>query len=120
MIPDIARKSVVLPAPLAPISAVMLPAGIDRSIPRSTGTSPYPAHKPTTSSRDMMPPAEIGFDHRCIGGNGGRQPLRDLASVRHHHDAVRQGHDRAHDVLDDQQRDPLAPDIGEDHHDLVD
>jgi hypothetical protein len=40
MIPDIARSSVVFPAPLAPIKAVMLPAGIERSIPRSTGTSP--------------------------------------------------------------------------------
>src|ERR1700694_5267367 len=120
MIPDIARSSVVLPAPFAPIRAVMLPAAIDRSMPRNTGTSPYPAQRPTTSSRAMMPPAEIGFYHRGVRGNRGRQPLGDLAAVGHHHDAIRQRHDRAHHMLDEQQRYSLTSDIRKDHHDLVD
>src|SRR6202171_6866926 len=93
MIPDIARSSVVLPAPFAPIRAVMLPAAIDRSMPRSTGTSPYPAQRPTTSSRAMMPPAEIGFDHRGVRGNRGRQPPRALAAGGHPPEADRERHD---------------------------
>ena len=35
----IIMSSVVLPAPLGPVIAVMVPRGRSRSIPRSTGTS---------------------------------------------------------------------------------
>ena len=49
--------------------------------------------------------AEIGLDHRRIVGH-----LRGVPSARwraeiEHHDAVREAHDRAHHMLDHQDRD---------------
>ena len=44
------RSSVVLPAPLAPSTAVIVPGRAEIETPSSTGTPPYPATMPSTAS----------------------------------------------------------------------
>ena len=45
-----ARKVVVLPAPLSPSRATISPSPTLRSIPKMTGSRPYPARRPETSN----------------------------------------------------------------------
>ena len=48
--------------------------------------------------------AEIGLDHLRIARNVRRQALGELRTRIQHDDAVRQAHDRLHQVLDDNYR----------------
>ena len=50
IIPEMARKVVVLPAPLSPSRATISPSPTLRSIPKMTGSRPYPARRPETSN----------------------------------------------------------------------
>ena len=54
----IVRSSVVLPAPLAPSTAVIVPGRAETETPSSTVTAPYPATIPSTVSATA--PADAG------------------------------------------------------------
>src|SRR5580704_12483544 len=76
MIPMIARRVVVLPAPLRPSSVTSSPSPTANSIPCSTCDSPYQALRPEISSssgiggRDGVAGSHIGLDHLGIGRDG--------------------------------------------------
>ena len=66
--PMIARKVVVLPAPLRPSSVTVSPSRMSRSTPCRTWLSPYQALSPRTSRRGalLMLGSHIGFAHARI------------------------------------------------------
>src|SRR5579883_3259366 len=104
MSPAIARISVVLPAPLAPSSATILPAGTLSDTCCRTRTRPYPASRSRTSSI-FIPFAEVGIDNLWIVANLGRRPLCENAALMHHGDPRGKPHHDPHIVLDDHERD---------------
>src|SRR4051794_26093487 len=67
-IPMIARRVVVLPAPLRPSSVTVSPSRMSRSTPCRTWLSPYQALRPRTSRRGalLMLGSHIGFAHPWI------------------------------------------------------
>src|SRR5690349_8508034 len=52
-VPEIARIVVVLPAPLAPISATIVPGLTSSEVPTSTSERPYPAWRSVTVSMQL-------------------------------------------------------------------
>src|SRR5579884_4414438 len=71
--PMIARRVVVLPAPLRPRRVTTSPSCTPKSMPCRMCDSPYQACSPATSSSALSPPAsgmpgpEIGFRHVGVG-----------------------------------------------------
>src|SRR5277367_3959532 len=105
-IPQIARSVVVLPAPLAPSSAVTPPASTAKSMPCSTRVSPYPAWSPRASSNaDMLllvrltkiRPDHFGFVTHLI-----RCPIGDLQAELQRHHLVGHTHHQVHVMLHQQ------------------
>src|SRR3989304_4989705 len=100
-LPARVRRQVVLPTPLEPIRAGMLPAGISRDRFQRICTSPYPAFSPST--RTMLPPAplfpaiapilfppapgvtlaQVGGDHLFLPADLRGAALGDLPPVGH-------------------------------------
>src|SRR6516165_6541816 len=128
--PRIALSSVVLPAPLGPTTATSWPAWTLTSIPRSTGTSPYPADSARVASAAVSAD-DIGVLHLLASAQFGHPPLRDDLALRHHHDPFAQPLDGAQLVLDQQdgqatagqfgagRLEPLGQDGGQPGHRLV-
>src|SRR6478609_5619115 len=82
--PEIARSSVVLPAPLGPSRVTTSPAPIVMSTPCSTAILPYPASSPRMSSNGSA--AEIGTDDLLVHANFSRRPLRQYPTeIEHGH-----------------------------------
>src|SRR5581483_5298971 len=99
-------NSVVLPAPLGPTIATRSPDSTRIVTEFSTGTPPYPAHKPRISSMGDSPPlAEVGVDHRGIPGDVRRLPRGQHRAVVEHDEPVHQTDHGLHGVLDDDDRD---------------
>src|ERR671916_1793852 len=104
--PMIARRVVVLPAPLRPSSVTVSPSRMSRSTPCRTWLSPYQAFSPRTSRRGalLMLGSHIGFPHARIladffvGAVG-----QDLAAGQNG-DAVAEVGDDVQVVLDHQHR----------------
>ena len=61
---------------------------------------------PSSVSKDELL-SEIGVDHATIFGDGLRRALGDLLPVVEDHDALSQPHHGRHDVLDDDESEPL-------------
>src|SRR6185436_15188858 len=91
-------SSVLLPAPLAPISATISPRFTSSDTSRSTGEAPYPLE--TRSSRSMLFHSEVGVDHRALAPHGIGRTLGELLAVMHHDDVLGEAHHEAHVVLD--------------------
>src|SRR5580692_9016008 len=92
-IPQIARSVVVLPAPLAPSSAVTPPSSTEKSMPCSTRVSPYAACRPLASSSAgmsvfLLRVAEIGADDFRLGPHLVRRAVGDLDAEFQRHDLV--------------------------------
>src|SRR5919197_3064389 len=100
--PDSVRSSEVLPAPLAPRTAVMLPWATSNDTPFSARTGPYAVSSSSTCSIDLD--SEIGVEHALVGLDLGGRPVRDAAAEVEHDDAVADRHDEVDAVLDEQHR----------------
>src|SRR5687768_11772338 len=99
--PEIARMTVVLPAPFAPISATTSPSLTLRLTPCRAWIRPYSSVILSISSSIDRHPQVCGA-HLRIGGDLGRRPLGDLATELQHHYPVGHTHDQPHVVLDEQ------------------
>src|SRR5439155_4295272 len=119
-------RSVVFPAPFAPISATISPGHTASETPwRASTPAPYATSTPRTSrsapSREAdgigpVPPsdagsavptvvlAEIGLDDRVVPDDRRRRALGDLLSVGEDDDPVGERHHDLHDVLDHAER----------------
>src|SRR5277367_3921851 len=87
IMPQMARRVVVLPAPLAPSSAVTPPSSTTKSRPCKTLVSPYQACRATaSSSAGIVGVTEVGADDfRLIADRVGRA-VGDLhAEFQRHH-----------------------------------
>ena len=128
--PEMTRISVVLPAPLGPMTPTASPwrtssdtsksawkvavAGADRLRARAWARSLLSERPPVRrggrrGGRTRGVGAEIDLDHARIAGDVGREALGDLLAVIEHHDPVDHPHQHAHDVLDPDDRDAAAP-----------
>src|SRR5581483_4459620 len=112
--PLIVRRSVVLPAPLAPRTAVTVPGSAWSETSLTARTGPKSVVSPSTVSMggggclsgDVT--AEVGLEHgRVLLDLCRRARGDDAAEVEHAHE-VTYRHDQVHVVLDQHHRD-LAP-----------
>src|SRR5580692_8033479 len=105
--PEIVRTSVVLPAPFAPSTAVMLPSGTESDTRSSAMTPPYATVRSVISSmRDLLP--EIRRGNVAVGANlCGRTRREHLAEVEHR-DGVAHRHHHVDVMLDERNRGPLT------------
>src|SRR5262249_10969809 len=109
MSPDTTRISVVLPAPLGPITPTVSPAATSSDTPNNVRKEPYPAEISTSDSMiGLSPLAEINFRHARIARGLAGQPVENLLAVVEHDDALDDAHQHAHDVLDPHDCDPHA------------
>src|SRR5919112_3208047 len=109
-VPLIARRVVVLPAPFAPRMPTAPLSGTLSDTPSSTCTGPYDAVTPSSSSsviRGVLP--DVRLDDPGVGLRFGGRPLHELGAVVEHDDAVGEGGDQAHVVLDDDHGDVVVP-----------
>src|SRR3954467_12715026 len=112
--PMIARKVVVLPAPLRPSRVTTSPSSTSKSIPCRMCDSPYQACRSWTRSnarafgkRSGMPGADIGVDDFLIVRHRRVVAFGENAAAGQHRDRVRQIRDNGKVVLDHQHR-PVA------------
>src|SRR6185437_2231103 len=98
-------NSVLLPAPLAPISATISPAPTVSETPCSTFVRPWPLATPSSSSSADMLASQIGLDDARIAAHHVARPFGHFLAVIHHHDVIGEAHDEAHVVLDQKHRD---------------
>src|SRR4051794_33964254 len=108
--PMIARRVVVLPAPLRPNRVTTSPSPTEKSIPCRMCDSPYQALSRSTRSNSLaetgsgMAGAHIGFDDLGIFRHRRVIALGEDAAAGQHRDPLRQiGHDRQI-MLDHQHR----------------
>src|SRR5580704_9842354 len=96
--PRMARKVVVLPAPLRPISESVSPSRRSKEMPCSTWLSPYQALRSSISRRAPsmgMLGSHIGGAHPLIGRNLGIASLgQDLAALQDGDAVAKIGHHR--------------------------
>src|SRR5260370_551777 len=102
-VPDMARRVVVLPAPLAPRSATMPPASTLSDTPCSALMGPYAATTPFSSSCAILLRPQVGLDDARVGLHFARGAFGDHAAEVEHDDAIADSHDQVHVVLDNQQ-----------------
>src|SRR5882762_7908564 len=107
-IPMIARRVVVLPAPLRPSRVTTSPSSTVKSMPCRTCDSPYQACNPATSSSagaasgSGMAGPHIGFDDLRIVRDRGVVALGENAPAGQNRDGLRQIGDDRQIVLDHQ------------------
>src|SRR5690606_18325343 len=102
--PLMARKMVLLPAPLAPSSTTSSPWPTSRLTPSRARKLPYLTT--TLSSCSIVTP-QVSLDHLRIALDLGRRALGDLLAVVEHDDLVRKAHDHVHLVLDQADGQPV-------------
>src|SRR5215470_2779496 len=99
--PDMTRISVVLPAPLGPITPTVSPAATSSDTPNSARKEPYPAEMSASDSMiDLLAPAQINLRHARVARSLGGQTVENLLAVVEHDHALDDPHQHAHDVLD--------------------
>src|SRR5215471_12774042 len=102
-VPEMARRVVVLPAPLAPSRATIVPSSTFSDTPCSALTEPYDAWTSVSSSSAIGLSPQVRVDDRLVLAHLARGALGDLlAEVQHHH-PVGDAHDQVHVVLDHEQ-----------------
>src|SRR5580704_8446440 len=101
--------SVVLPAPFAPSTAVMLPSGTDSDTRSSAMTPPYATVRSVISSmRDLLP--EVRGGNVAVRANFRRRTGGEHLAKVEHRDGVAHRHDHVDVVLDQRYRRPFAQD----------
>src|SRR5512146_484493 len=115
--PDCARrspvtvfKSVVFPAPFAPMIVTISPGFTWSDTRRSTLKLPYPASR--FRSLSIVFP-QVDPDDLGVVLDGAGRIVGDLFAVGEYDDFVRNLHDQGHVVLDDQNGDAKVPDPGD-------
>src|SRR5690606_40256852 len=74
------RKSVLLPDPLLPISAITSPASTDRLTPRITCRSPYDLCTSLSSMSAMRVPQSLSFSSRFAAYDRSEEHTSELQS----------------------------------------
>src|SRR5919106_4848751 len=98
--PQMVRSSVVLPAPLEPMTATASPSPTRRLTSCTTVLSPYPASRLSTLSIAAGSTSEIRLDHLGVGHHLRRGSQRQLLSEVEHEDPVGERGDGLHHVFD--------------------
>src|SRR5690606_23929788 len=91
MIPIMARRVVVLPTPLRPISVIVSPGQMSRSTPCRAWLSPYQALSPRTDSKGwplFMFGSHISGAHALVFGDGGVIARRENLAALQHRDVM--------------------------------
>src|SRR5207302_8458520 len=101
--PATPRSVVLLPAPLAPISATISPAATSKETARQAGTSPYASSTLSTLRSEFA--AQIGLDDARVCLHLARRAFEERHAMVHHEHALRDVHDQVHVVLHDEHRD---------------
>src|SRR5262245_25279541 len=97
--PAMALISVVLPAPLGPITATISPAATSSEASHTAVASPYPTWRLRASSSIGLP--EIDADHARIAHDLARRAERKELALVQDRDPVGELDDRAHQMLDE-------------------
>src|SRR5450830_1577178 len=97
--------------------ATISPRFTSKDTSQRTCTSPYATSIPRISS---IRHTEIRVDDLLVIGHLARRALGNLLAVVDADEAVRDGHDDAHDVLDDEDRDAVLMDLLHDRDRLLD
>src|SRR5438874_2585433 len=111
--PLIVRSSVVLPAPFAPSTAVIVPGRACMETPSRARTAPYVVTTSSIASPSAIDTAhlarvrvdvlaEVGLEDLRVVAYLCRRPGRDDAAEVEDDDAVAHLHDEVHVVLDEQ------------------
>src|SRR3989304_1761421 len=106
--PEMALRVVVLPAPFAPIRVTSSPSSTRRESSRTAFTLPYRQTRPSTRST-LRPLPQIGADDLGVALNLSRRPFGDDPPLVQHHHSVRDPHDHAHIMLDEEDGDSPPP-----------
>src|SRR5947209_3145401 len=117
--PLIVRSNVVLPAPLAPRTAVIVPGATCNETPSRARTAPYVVTTSSTASPSLLDTAhlpglvvdvlaEVSLEHLRVVLHLVGCARRDDATEVEDDDAVADLHDQVHVVLDQQHRHPRA------------
>src|SRR5205823_10072823 len=103
--PEIARRVVLLPAPLAPSSVTISPASTRSDRPRTASTLPYAAAtRSSSSSGTVVRLPEIGGDDFGVAQHLRRRAVGDAAAEVEHRDVIGDLLDQMHVVIDDEYR----------------
>src|SRR5574341_2173237 len=94
--PEMTRRVVLLPAPLAPSRATICPSGTLSEMPRRATMAPYEAWRSVTVSISL---SQVGFDDARVVLHLLRRALGNLAAEVEDGDAVGDTHDERHVVL---------------------
>src|SRR6478672_13752176 len=107
-------RSVLFPAPFAPMIVTTWPFGISNETSRTAWIAPYDMFTQSSFSITSLLccfRAEISFDDSPVGLDYRRRPFRDLDSVVEYDDVVGDRHHQIHVVLDHQDGDPKLADL---------
>src|SRR3954454_4955522 len=104
--PEIVRSNEVLPAPLAPSTAVTLPCATSSDTSSTARTGPYEETTPVSSSIAalLVVGAEIGVEHGVIRADFTRRARGDDPAGIEHRPPVGHRHDEVHPMLDEHHR----------------
>src|SRR3981189_1292094 len=86
MAPATPRSVVLLPAPLAPISATISPSATSKEISAQAGTSPYASSTCSTLSSKFA--AQVGLDDARVRLHLARRAFEQRHAMVHHEDAL--------------------------------
>src|SRR5690348_9628939 len=108
-------RSVLLPAPLGPITATISDGPTATETLRITGTAPYPAVTPSArrlgtgrSSASGILANKVSVDNLSLSPQAGHGSAADQLSLRHHENGIAQLLDQVELVLDHQDRHALG------------
>src|SRR5262245_13175211 len=104
--PEIVRRTVVLPAPLAPISATSSPLFTESETWSSTRVRPRCSVTLSRESTGGLVDAKVGLDDAGVCAHLLGSAFGDLFAVVDHDDAVGDRHDDVHVVLDQNDGEP--------------
>src|SRR5207237_584381 len=111
--PEIARNSVVLPAPLGPTIATNWPSATSMLTSCNACRPPYDTETPSSRSTGRPFLAEIRLDHRRQIDHRRRLAGRKHFAVIQNHQPVGEPHHRVHGVLDDGDRNTFKANGGD-------
>src|SRR3972149_5264729 len=112
--PETVRRSVVFPAPLAPMIVTISPVPTCIVTFLSTFSLPYPDSTfLILSMRFSLDFPQVHPDHLPVPLAGKGTVLGDFLPVAEHHDLIRDVHDERHVVLHEQDGDPPVADLGD-------
>src|SRR5207247_8367434 len=107
--PATPRSVVLLPAPLAPISATISPSATSKETSRQAGTSPYASSTFSTLSSKFA--AQIGLDDARVCLHLARRAFEERHAMVHHEHALRDVHDEIQVVLHHEHRDAAVAEL---------